>query len=91
MTGPAEFDIGNPGHPVLFHIAVAEGAIQLGNFFMMDVIEEDRLIDRRPGENREQEEKDLLRFDLKPVVSNDGKKKDDEDGKKNNEFPFHGG
>ena len=75
MAHLAEFDIGNPRNTVSFHEAVAESAIQLGNLFVMNMIEKDRLIDRFPREDWKDREENSFGLDLKSIIGNNGKKK----------------
>jgi hypothetical protein len=89
MAGPTDFDIGKTRRSLFFHVAVTEGAIQFKDVLMKDMVEKNRLIDVRPGENREQREEDLLRLNLIAMIGNDGKKKDAKNDKKYHEFLLH--
>ena len=51
MTGSTEFNVWNPCNTIPFDIAVAECTVQMGYFFVVDMIEKDRLIDRFPGKD----------------------------------------
>jgi hypothetical protein len=53
MAGLTELNIWNPCHTIPFGITMAESTVQMGYFLMMNVVEEDRLIDRFPREDRE--------------------------------------
>ncbi len=80
VAGPAEVDIGDPSHPVLLHIAMAEGAIEVGLLFMDGMVEEDGLFDRGVGKDREESEEHPLCLDLKAVVDDNGEKEDQDEG-----------
>jgi hypothetical protein len=53
MTGSTEFNVWNPCGTIPFDIAVTEKTVQMGCFFVVDMIEKDGLIDRFPGKDRE--------------------------------------
>jgi len=46
----------------------------------VDMIEKDGLIDRFPSKDWKDREKNPFGLNLKPMVGNDGKKKDEDDG-----------
>jgi len=77
MAGSTEIDIRNSSSAVPLHVPVAEGAIQIGNFFVMNMIEENGLINRRPGIDGKDGEKNLFGLRLKSMVGNDGKKENE--------------
>jgi hypothetical protein len=53
MTGSTEFNVWNPCGTIPFDIAVTEKTVQMGCFFVVDMIEKDGLIDRFPRKDRE--------------------------------------
>jgi hypothetical protein len=48
MAGLTELNIWNPCGPIPFDIPMAEKTVQMGYFFVMNMVEEDGLIDRFP-------------------------------------------
>jgi hypothetical protein len=87
VAGSAGFNVWNSCDSVIFHISVAEGTVQTGCFFMVNMIEQDRLIHRGPRKNRENRKEDSLRLDLKPVKS-DYAQQENQDNSSSYEDPF---
>ena len=89
MAGLAEVDIRDSGDTVVLHSAMAEGTVQMGDLFVMDMIEENRLIDR----NRPENGKDGIenRFCLHPetMIGDDAKKENDDDAGNEDNRLFH--
>jgi hypothetical protein len=56
---------------------VAEGTVQTDCFFVMNMIEKNGLIDRYPGIDGKDREEDLFGLDLKSMVGNDCKKRNE--------------
>ena len=75
MTGSTELNVWNSSDTVPFDIAVAERTVQMGYFFVMNMIEKDRLIDRFPREDWKDREENTFGLDLKSMIANNGKKK----------------
>ena len=73
MAGPAEFDVWNSRNTIPFYVPVAEGAVQLRDLLVMDMVEENRLLDGNPSENWKQGEEGPFGLNSKPVVGNNGK------------------
>jgi hypothetical protein len=68
---------------------MAKCTVKLGHLFMVDVIEENRLVHRDPREDREEGIKDPKGRCLKPMISDDRKKADCEKNKQKTELSFH--
>jgi hypothetical protein len=77
MTHPTEFNIRDPCHPKSFDIPVAERAVQFGNLFMMDVIEENRLVNGLRGVYRKERKEEAFGLNLKPMVSHSRQEKEE--------------
>ena len=75
MAGSTELNVWNPRGTIPFDIAVAERTVQMGCFFVMDMIEKDGLIDRFPREYWKDREENSFGLDLKSIIGNNGKKK----------------
>jgi hypothetical protein len=58
---------------------MTEGTVQIQFLFVDDMIEKDRLIDRFRRKDREDREEDTFGLNLKSIVGNNGKKKDQND------------
>jgi hypothetical protein len=59
---------------------VAESAVQLDCLFVVNMIEKDGLIDRYPREDREDGKEDTFGLNLKSMIGNNGKKKNQDNG-----------
>jgi hypothetical protein len=89
MANPAKFDVRNSGRTKIFNIAVAKHTTQI-QFYLMDLmIEEDGLVHRLPGEDREDGKEDPFRLILIPVISHNGNDKDEEYADQNKDSFFH--
>ena len=77
MARTTEVDIRDPSSAIHFHIPVAEGTVQMDCFFMTNVIEKNRLINRHPSINGKNGEEDLFGLDLKSMIGNDGEEENE--------------
>jgi hypothetical protein len=89
MTGSAEFNVWNPCDTVFAYVPVAERTVQPGYFFVMNMIEKNRLIYGYPTINW----KDGIEygFGLKSIamVGNHEEKDEDDDKNKEDKSLFH--
>jgi len=83
VASSTEFNIGNPCRPIPLCISMAEGAVQINCLFVMDMIEENRLVDRGPRKNWENGEEDAFCLDPKSMVGNDSKKEKEDNNDEN--------
>jgi hypothetical protein len=79
MTNSTDLDVWNPCRSIAFHVSMTEGTVQIDFLFVDDMIEKDGLIDRFPRKDREDREEDTFGLNLKSMVGNNGKKKDQND------------
>jgi hypothetical protein len=82
MAGAAEFDVRNSCNPVFSDIVVAEKAVQLGHFLVVNMIETDRLINRCTFKDWKEREDKRFRLDTEAMPRNGCEKKDQDDNKK---------
>jgi len=79
VTGSTKFNVWNPCGTIPFDIAVTERTVQIDFLFVNKMIEKDGLIDRFPRKDREDREEDSFGLNLKSMIRNNGKKKDQYD------------
>jgi len=72
MASPAEFDVWNACGAIPFNKPVAEETVEFSDLFMMDMIEEDRLVQGHPAENRKDGVEKGFGLKTITVVGNDG-------------------
>ena len=89
MAGPAQIDVRDGRRPIFLDIAVAERAVQFGRFYMAQMIENDGLINGGPRKDREDTKENTLGDDLKSMVSDDAREKENKNGHKPDQFSFH--
>jgi hypothetical protein len=89
MTDPAEFYVRDSCHAISFDIPVAERAVQFGNLFVMDVIEENRLVNGLRGIYRKERKEKAFRLNLKPMVSHNRQQKEEDCPEEKKKFLLH--
>lgn len=89
MTGSTELNIWNPCDTIPFDIAVAEGTVQMGCFFVVNMIEEDGLIDRFPRKDWKDWKEDTFGPNLESVVGNNDNKENQDNWNEKAKEPFH--
>ncbi len=89
MAGPAEFDVRNGCDTVPLHVSVAEGAVQFGHFFVMDVVEPDGLLDRNPGKNTKDCIKEAFCVKAESIIGNGSKQGEKNENEQEDDPFFH--
>jgi hypothetical protein len=79
VAGLADLNIRKACNPFSFDIAVAEGTVQLGHLFVVDVIEADGLFDCDSTKDWKDSKERGLGLNLKTVVSHNGNEEKHED------------
>jgi hypothetical protein len=88
MANSADCSVWNPSNPMILHIAVTESTIQFERLCVPQMIEKDRLIDRLPGEDREDGKEDFFCLVLISMEGDRSKKNQGDKDKKVIDF-FH--
>jgi hypothetical protein len=88
MADPTDFNVWNPGNPMILHITVTESAAQFELLCVQRMIKQDGLVNRLPGEDREDSKEDLFCIVLISMEGDDSKKNQGDKDKKVIDF-FH--
>jgi hypothetical protein len=75
MASPAEFNIWNSCHTIFLDVSMAEVAVQLCDFLMVDMIEADRLISGRASKDWKDGKDEKFRLDSEAMPRNGCEKK----------------
>jgi hypothetical protein len=89
MASSAEFNVWNSCDAIFPSISMAEVAVQLSDFLMMNVIETDRLINRFTFQDWEDSENERFRWDSEAMPCNRCEKKNDSNRYEKTNLLFH--